>query len=564
MNKIRCAIYTRKSSEEGLEQDFNSLHAQREACAAYVLSQASEGWNLLPDECDDGGISGGTGTLERPGLKRLLADIAAKKIDIVVVYKVDRLTRSLLDFSKLVEAFDNAEVSFVSVTQSFNTTTSMGRLTLNMLLSFAQFEREVTAERIRDKIAASKARGMWMGGVPPIGYRPDGRSLAIVEEHAAVIRHTFERYLSLGSVRLVAEEFASECLEVPARITISGRDIGGGAFSRGQIYHILANPTYVGEIHHRGKVYAGNHTAIIDRETWDRVQFRLKDNTQGVRAAGNVQSPSMLAGRLFDTDGQPLIATHACKSAKADSKAGKVRYRYYVSRALQHDPGADTKDGMRIPAREIEAAVCIRVAEALDDPWALLSSAGLVLEADLIRPALASAEKLAVAARRKEYALMRSLVTCVTVTRRSLEITLSAGHLAKALRLMDMTQSEGTITLNSQVRLTKTGLAMRLVHSNGRAATAGTPDPNLIKLLALARRWSIALAPGHTEMATIASTEKVSDSWISRVVRLSFLAPEIVDAILEGTQPERLTATGIVGVELPLDWSQQVELLLTA
>lgn len=235
-----------------------------------------------------------------------------------------------------------------------------------------------------------------------------------------------------------------------------------------------------------------------------------------------------------------------------------------MSKALQHAPGTDTEDGLRIPAREIEAAVCNRVAEALDDPWALLTRAGLAPEPDQIGAALANAEKLALAVRRKEYALMRGLVTCVTVTPRSLEIALSADHLAKALRLMDMTQSEETIILNSQVRLTKTGRAMRLVHSNGRAATAGTPDPNLVKLLALARRWSIALATGQTDMATIARTEKVSDSWVTRVVRLSFLAPEIVDAILEGTQPERLTATTIVGIELPFDWSEQVKLLLAA
>ena len=213
MKKIRCAIYTRKSSEEGLEQDFNSLHAQREACAAYVLSQASEGWLAQPEVYDDGGLSGGT--LMRPALTRLLDDIVAGKIDIVVVYKVDRLTRSLLDFSKLVEAFDKAGVSFVSITQSFNTTTSMGRLTLNMLLSFAQFEREVTAERIRDKITASKARGMWMGGTPPLGYRPDGRTLAIVEDDAAVVRDIFTRYLELGNVRLLYNALLQEGIGVP-------------------------------------------------------------------------------------------------------------------------------------------------------------------------------------------------------------------------------------------------------------------------------------------------------------------------------------------------------------
>ncbi|TPG08458.1 recombinase family protein, partial [Sphingomonas oligophenolica] len=240
-HRVRCAIYTRKSSEEGLEQAFNSLDAQREACAAYILSQASEGWSPLPDIYDDGGLSGGT--LERPALQRLLAEVRAGHVDIIVVYKVDRLTRSLLDFSKLVEAFDAAGTSFVSVTQSFNTTTSMGRLTLNMLLSFAQFEREVTAERIRDKIAASKAKGMWMGGTPPLGYRPDGRSLAIVEDHAAVIRDIFARYLDLGNVRLLGQALARERIRVPLRtMTSSGRAFGGVAFTRGQLYAILKRP----------------------------------------------------------------------------------------------------------------------------------------------------------------------------------------------------------------------------------------------------------------------------------------------------------------------------------
>ncbi len=261
MRAVRCAIYTRKSSEEGLEQDFNSLHAQREACAAYVLSQASEGWVLLPGEYDDGGLSGGT--LERPALQRLMADVAAGKVDIVVIYKLDRLTRSLLDFARLVEAFDQAGTSFVSITQSFNTTTSMGRLTLNMLLSFAQFEREVTAERIRDKIAASKAKGLWMGGIPPLGYEPDGRTLAIVEEHAALVRTIYARYQQLGTVRLVAQGLKAEGLTCPQRKTASGKPYGGRAFQRGQLYDILRNPIYTGRIAHRGELHQGQHPAII-------------------------------------------------------------------------------------------------------------------------------------------------------------------------------------------------------------------------------------------------------------------------------------------------------------
>lgn len=551
MNKVRCAIYTRKSSEEGLEQDFNSLHAQREACSAYVKSQASEGWNLLPDEYDDGGISGGT--LERPGLKRLLADIAAKKIDIVVVYKVDRLTRSLLDFSKLVEAFDNAEVSFVSVTQSFNTTTSMGRLTLNMLLSFAQFEREVTAERIRDKIAASKARGMWMGGVPPIGYRPDGRSLAIVEEHASVIRRIFERYLALGCVRSATLDLLQEDLRVPCRETTTGRAIGGGSFSRGQIYKVLTNPTYVAEIHHRGQIHQGNHPPIIDRETWDAVQRLLAGNSRGQRPSKHTRNRSLLAGRLVDDEGEPLIATHACK--------GKVRYRYYVSRALQHDPNADSDSGMRIPAREIEAAVTGRVAEALDDPIAIMGSAGFTLHSNELKQTIALAEQLAEQVRAKDYHVVRQLVSSVRATPREVSIELAADALAQALKLEATNGSIESIALVSKVRLTRTGRAVRLVHSDGKAATAGKPDPGLVSLLVTARRWYERIVTGEIDIATLAREENISDSYVSRVFRMNFLSPRIVEAILDGTQPAMLTGRWLRRDDLPADWDRQWEML---
>lgn len=283
MKIVRCAIYTRKSSEDGLEQDFNSLHAQREACAAYILSQASEGWTLLSDEYDDGGLSGGT--LERPALQRLMADVTAGKVDIVVIYKLDRLTRSLLDFAKLVEAFDKAGTSFVSITQSFNTTTSMGRLTLNMLLSFAQFEREVTAERIRDKIAASKAKGMWMGGIPPLGYKPDGRTLVVVEEHAELIRTIYARYQQLGNVRLVAQSLKADGLNSPRRKTTSGKSYGGGAFHRGQLYDILRNPIYTGRIAHRGELHQGQHPAIIPLDQWEAVQRQLSGNVKGIQGS---------------------------------------------------------------------------------------------------------------------------------------------------------------------------------------------------------------------------------------------------------------------------------------
>ena len=277
---IPCAIYTRKSSEEGLEQDFNSLDAQREACAAYILSQKAMGWVARKDTYDDGGFSGGS--TERPGIQKLLTDIETGKVKVVVVYKVDRLTRSLADFAKMVELFDAHGVSFVSVTQQFNTTSSMGRLTLNVLLSFAQFEREVTGERIRDKIAASKRKGMWMGGIPPVGYTPHERTLVIDEPQAARVREIFRLYLELNCVRLLGKQLKERNWLTPPR-NIKRQGAGGNRpYSRGHLYRLLRNPIYIGRVPHRGESYEGNHPAIIDQVTWDTVQQRLEDNRQGL------------------------------------------------------------------------------------------------------------------------------------------------------------------------------------------------------------------------------------------------------------------------------------------
>ena len=287
-----CAIYTRKSSEEGLDQDFNSLHAQREACEAYVASQKHEGWRVLPATYDDGGFSGGS--MERPGLERLLADIQSGAVDVVVVYKVDRLTRSLTDFAKIVEIFDRHGVSFVSVTQSFNTTTSMGRLTLNVLLSFAQFEREVTGERIRDKIAASKKKGLWMGGWVPLGYDADGRTLTINEPEAETVRQLFRLYLDLGTVAAVQEEARLRGLTTKRYVAGNGRQTGGLSFSRGHLYKIVSNPLYVGEIAHRDRRYGGQHPAIVDRATWDAAQAQLKSHTHERQVRSRASEPNLL------------------------------------------------------------------------------------------------------------------------------------------------------------------------------------------------------------------------------------------------------------------------------
>lgn len=423
-----------------------------------------------------------------------------------------------------------------------------------MLLSFAQFEREVTAERIRDKIAASKAKGMWMGGVPPIGYRPDGRSLAIVEEHASIIRDVFERYIALGCVRSVALELQENDTLVPRRETATGRSIGGSFFSRGQVYKILGNPTYVGEIHHNGRVHAGNHPAIIERETWERAQQLLEENKQGQRPMKHARNRSLLAGRLVDEEGEPLVAAHACK--------GKVRYRYYVSRALQHDPNADSASGMRIPAREIEAAVAERVTKALDDSISLTAKAGFTLHSGDLRQTMTLAEELAEQVRAKDYQLVRELVSSVRVRASEITVELSAEALAGRLKLeRDNSTHANVISLVAKVRLTRTGRAVRLVQSNGLAATAGTPDPGRVALLVTARRWWDRLSTGEIDIATLSREEGVNDSWMSRVIRVNFLSPRIIDAILTGTQPVNLTARWLRRNDLPLDWDEQWDLL---
>ena len=359
--RVHCAIYTRKSSEEGLEQEFNSLQAQREACEAFINSQRQEGWVCLPAAFDDGGFSGAT--MERPALQRLLADITAGRVDTVVVYKIDRLTRSLADFAKIVEILDARGASFVSVTQQFNTTTSMGRLTLNVLLSFAQFEREVIGERIRDKIAASKRKGMWMGGVPPLGYRVEDRKLVVIDSEAETVRAIFRCYAERGSVRLLKQELEARGINSKAWTSASGRIIGGKPFSRGALYLILRNRTYLGEIVHNGRSHPGEHPPIIDQPLWDTVQAQLASNTAERNASSRTRQPSLLAGMLFDGSGNAMTPTHAVKKG--------THYRYYVSRPLITKDRSDGSAGLRLPAEAIEQLVTGRVRRWLLDPGSI-------------------------------------------------------------------------------------------------------------------------------------------------------------------------------------------------
>ena len=549
MKQVRCAIYTRKSSDEGLEQSFNSLDAQREACAAYILSQASEGWSALPEIYDDGGLSGGT--LERPALKRLLAEVAGGRVDIIVVYKVDRLTRSLFDFAKLVETFDAAGTSFVSVTQSFNTTTSMGRLTLNMLLSFAQFEREVTAERIRDKIAASKARGMWMGGTPPLGYAPNERSLAIVEDHAALVRHLFGRYLALGSVRQVEEELARGGVSVPARTLTSGKLIGGGAFTRGQLYQILRNVTYTGRIGHKGAIYPGLHPAIIDEDTFAAAQALLADHRQGDRSRATAAEASLLAGLAYDSGGKPFIATHACK--------GKVRHRYYVSRALHHGTSGE---GLRIPARELEGLVTSRLADFLADPLALAAAMAVDVTPHLLSTLPARCKALSGLLEGRRPALATMIISRVEVAEARVAVTCDLDALAAELGIERTPDAPASSVVACAARLTRSGRALRLVQDNG-AMPQATPDRSLVRLLAQARRWWTVLRSGEISAGELAAHEGVTASYVTRVVRLAFLAPTVTAAILAGHQRAGVTATSLLqeGV-ISSNWQLQQSALL--
>jgi site-specific DNA recombinase len=419
--RVRCAIYTRKSSEEGLEQSFNSLHAQREACEAYILSQRHEGWQLLPARYDDGGFSGGT--MERPALVRLLEDIAAKRVDTVVVYKVDRLTRSLADFAKIVEQFDKQGISFVSVTQQFNTTTSMGRLTLNVLLSFAQFEREVTGERIRDKIAASKRKGMWMGGVVPLGYELRDRQLSIQPEEAERVQQIFRAYLEQGCVSKLRTYLEQQGIRSKKRISRNGRASGGAVFSRGALYQMLQNRIYLGEITHNNKSFPGQQPAIIEQGLWDRVQARMQANLQGRYKRPRGTEQSLLAGLLYDGQGNPFTPTHANKRGK--------RYRYYCSRALLKKDGKKTAGPVRLPAQEIEDLILAELNRLLQSPQQLLELLSEPAAEESSRQRLLESIRNPRELKESSNAMLRALLDRVLVHEDRVELQVRKGALLK-------------------------------------------------------------------------------------------------------------------------------------
>jgi site-specific DNA recombinase len=531
---FRCAIYTRKSSEEGLEQDFNSLHAQRESCDAYIKSQRHEGWTPLPALYDDGGYSGGS--TERPALKRLLADIQSGLIDVVVVYKVDRLTRSLADFAKIVEIFDAAGVSFVSVTQQFNTTTSMGRLTLNVLLSFAQFEREVTGERIRDKIAASKQKGMWMGGWIPIGYDRKDRTLTINETEAVTVRTIFDLFLKLKNVRRVQAELVRLKLTTKPYATPRGRAVGGLSFARGHIYKILSNSLYIGEIEHRGVRYTGQHPPLVDTATWDAVQAQLAANHHENRARTNAKSKNLLAGLIYDDAGNRLVSSHATKNGK--------RYRYYVtSEGTGRSVAPASAPRLWLPAAMIDELVLTKLQGFLRDK-ARISA---LLRETRCRPAeigrglgIASrlADSLTFAAPMAQN--VANLLPRVTVRPTSLNISIKRDRLLAVLTDTFAEPSQGTgpdniILIDVPISPERGGGSGKLVFE---VHDSKTPDPVVVKAIARASVWFEQLTTGKAKsMAEIAVRENITDNYVSNLIHLAWLSPDLVGRVLDG-EPE--------------------------
>jgi site-specific DNA recombinase len=566
---VRCGIYTRKSSEEGLEQSFNSLNAQREACEAFVVSQRHEGWRTLPDPYDDGGYSGGT--MERPGLKQLIEDVAANKIDTIVVYKVDRLTRSLSDFAKIVETLDAHGASFVSVTQQFNTTTSMGRLTLNILLSFAQFEREVTGERIRDKIAASKRKGMWMGGSVPLGYDVRERKLIANPEEAKTVGGIFSAYLHHGCVSKLKVRLDNEGVKSKVRTSGAGKRSGGTSYSRGALYKILNNRIYLGEISHKGQNYSGEHDQVVPRALWDQVQAHLRSDNQGRRLGLKVESPSLLTGLLQDDEGNRLTPSHTVKNGR--------RYRYYVNPSTSGKVGGK-QAGTRLPAFEIESQAVSRIAAFLRSESEVMDQLGSGEDgAEAIQQLLASAQDtsglLKTRTRAEITEFVKGVVDRVVVHQNKVEVLVNRGALRSILlkehvsssspvRLGAVKQSpDDLIYLEYAAQLRRSGLEVRLaVAPESQEVTTPRQSQALLKAVARAHDWREQLVSGKAQgLRSIAKQAGLDEAYVRRIFSCAFLAPDIVEAILDGRQPQDLTLEKL-RKKLPMSWADQRTMLL--
>jgi DNA invertase Pin-like site-specific DNA recombinase len=529
LKPVRCAIYTRVSTDHGLEQDFNSLDAQHDAAEAYIRSQAHAGWTLFKGRYDDGGYSGGS--TDRPALQRLLADVEAKRVDVIVVYKVDRLTRSLADFAKLVELFDAHGVSFVSVTQQFNTTTSMGRLTLNVLLSFAQFEREVTSERIRDKIAASKRKGIWVGGTVSLGYAVKDRKLIVVEEEAERVRTIFRRYLALGSLGRLMIDLREKGVVTKVRPLSTGRMIGGIPFTRGPLAGLLRNRFYIGQVVFKGEVCPGAQPAILDRELFDAVQVKL-DEQRTSRAASRQKSESLLIGRIFDDRGNRMTPSPKNK--------GGIRYRYYVSSALLHGRADRAGDIRRVPAAEIEALVLQAVREhvkAADK----ITDQGLI--ADHVVRVEVQSDQIAVEIQEGSQTHVKPNGKTQHPAEHGTESTIVS---------IPWRKTPSKLRREVIVPASVSGHEVRPIRAETRAT--------LIRSIACGRRWLDELTNGAMANAEeIAVRENCSLRQVNMMISLAFLAPNLVKAAVEGRLPRGIGVTRLR--DAPAEWSRQSAML---
>ena len=532
---LRCAIYTRVSTDQGLEQDFNSLDAQREACAAYIRSQTHEGWILAPGRFDDGGYSGGS--LDRPALKLLLEAVSARRIDVIVVYKVDRLTRSLADFAKLVEAFDAAGVSFISITQSFNTTTSMGRLTLNMLLSFAQFEREVTGERIRDKIAASKKKGLWVGGVVPLGYRAEERKLVIDEAEAETVRYVFSQYLEAGSLGLLIDDLRRRGVVTRVRTLATGRIVGGVPFTRGPLAYLLKNRMYLGELNHGPNSYPGEHRPIVAREVFDAVQAKLAAQAAALGYRRS-RTEALLTGKLYDRLGRPKTPSYAVK--------GGVRYRYYIScRTAEPAEGSaapipqSAAPILRLPAQDVEKAVVDALTRGghLEGTSEIVTANGLDPKAQDFEAGQIDA--------------IRDLLERVDVSATRIEIRLVE-------RPAETSRPSTIIVLWSKpaTRVQRDVIAPAQGQREDHRAMSSDTRTRLLAAIAAARRSIDDLVVGRVaDIEALATGEGRSARSMTMLLSLAFLAPDLVKAIVDHRMPRGIGLTQMM--DLPGEWSEQ-------
>jgi site-specific DNA recombinase len=516
---VRCAIYTRVSTDQGLEQDFNSLDAQYDAAQAYIRSQAHAGWTLLRAKYDDGGFSGGN--TDRPALQRLLEDVRAGKVDVIVVYKVDRLTRSLADFAKLVELFDRHDVSFVSVTQQFNTTTSMGRLTLNVLLSFAQFEREVTSERIRDKIAASRRKGLWVGGMAPLGYDTKDRKISVNEAEADRVRIIFRSYLRLGSLNLLMVELRRRGIVTKVRPLKTGKTVGGIPFTRGPLAHLLRNRFYVGEVSFKGEVLVGEQPAIIDRDLFDAVQAKLNEQVRN-HTATRTKSEALLAGRIFDDRGNRMSPSHARK--------GGIKYRYYLSSALLQGAAESAGSVRRVPAVEIETQVIRSIRERLKLPMSIDDRS--LIDRHVARVEVHS-ERLVI-----------QLVQPKTDRSRAAKVDTTLNVPWRKTPLTRRKEILPSLEISPQ--------CVRPIRSETRAT--------LVASIARGRRWlHELLTDAKADVGSIAKRERYSVRQVNMTISLAFLAPDLVTAAIEGRLPRGIGVTRLR--DAPTDWSRQHTML---